>query len=240
MDGTNTPTVNTGDSNALRGTGLTGGSGGAVGSVTGVVDTVTGLVEGISDIYWAKKNYDQQKKILDWNKKTQKNIWAREDNAVLRRVLDLRRAGLSPTLAAGSAASAGPAVSVNAPQYDSPNSMSGVALRYLSAVSMKEQIDKTVTENRYIQMQREKAEAEKFNVMAKTAKELHDLKLMKDDGMPSIPSIVGKAARDINGLLRNSSGAKYLEKKFNQGSSWIEEMLDKIYLKEMGKSRPKN
>lgn len=42
--------------------------------------------------------------------------WDREDNAVQRRVADLRRAGLSPVLAAGQPAQAGPAMRIDATQ----------------------------------------------------------------------------------------------------------------------------
>ncbi len=61
-------------------------------------------------------NYQLQKDELAYQKDLQKIMFAREDNAVQRRVNDLKAAGLSPTLAAGSAASAGSVVSTTAPQ----------------------------------------------------------------------------------------------------------------------------
>lgn len=61
-------------------------------------------------------NYNMQKDELAYQKDLQKLMFAREDNAVQRRVNDLKAAGLSPTLAAGSSASAGPVVSTQTPQ----------------------------------------------------------------------------------------------------------------------------
>lgn len=74
-------------------------------------------VKGVKDsIKTNDLNYKLQKDELAYQKDLQKIMFSREDNAVQRRVNDLKAAGLSPTLAAGSAASAGSVVSTTAPQ----------------------------------------------------------------------------------------------------------------------------
>ncbi len=84
-----------------------------VSSVVNAWATVKGVKDSIktNDL-----NYQLQKDELAYQKDLQKIMFAREDNAVQRRVADLKSAGLSPTLAAGSAASAGSVVSTTAPQ----------------------------------------------------------------------------------------------------------------------------
>ena len=80
--------------------------GSAWASVKGVYDN-----KQVNDL-----NFQLQKENLAYQKDLQKIMFAREDNAVQRRVNDLRKAGLSPTLAAGSAAGAGSVISTSAPQ----------------------------------------------------------------------------------------------------------------------------
>lgn len=87
-----------------------------LGDITTVGSTLAGTVDSIIN---NKKNFDLQKENLAYQKDLQKEIFAREDNAVQRRVNDLIKAGLSPTLAAGSSANAGSVVSTSAPQRKS-------------------------------------------------------------------------------------------------------------------------
>ncbi len=64
-------------------------------------------------------NYQLQKENLAYQKSLQNTIFQREDTAVARRMADLKNAGLSATLAAGSAAQAGQAISTKAPEKQS-------------------------------------------------------------------------------------------------------------------------
>lgn len=84
-----------------------------LGDITSVGSTLAGTVDSFLT---NRQNLDLQKQNLAYQKDLQKEIFAREDNAVQRRVADLKAAGLSPTLAAGSSAGAGSVVSTSAPQ----------------------------------------------------------------------------------------------------------------------------
>lgn len=84
-----------------------------LGGLANVGSTLAGTVDAIKT---NKQNFELQKDNLAYQKDLQNKIFAREDNAVQRRVNDLIKAGLSPTLAAGSSAGAGSVVSTSAPQ----------------------------------------------------------------------------------------------------------------------------
>lgn len=90
-----------------------------MGILSGLVNagaTVAGVADSIKT---NERNYNLQVENLAYQKDLQNRIFEREDNAVQRRVADLVSAGLSPTLAAGSAAGAGSVVSTSAPQKKS-------------------------------------------------------------------------------------------------------------------------
>ncbi len=88
-----------------------------IGSVLGGLGTgVSSIIGAVDNAKTNDLNYQLQKDELAYQKDLQKIMFAREDNAVQRRVNDLKAAGLSPTLAAGSSAGAGSVVSTTAPQ----------------------------------------------------------------------------------------------------------------------------
>jgi len=83
-----------------------------------MLDAISGLINTVWGNINAGRNLELQGQQLDYQKAMQQNAWAREDNAVQRRVADLKAAGLSPVLAAGSAAQSSGPIQVTTPQRD--------------------------------------------------------------------------------------------------------------------------
>ena len=96
-------------------------------------------------------NYKAQQDNLAWQKDVQRDIFAREDTSIARRVADLNASGLSPVLAAGQGAGTGGVVSTNAPQLDLPDT----SLMALNMLKQEADISKTRAEQEYIELQKQ-------------------------------------------------------------------------------------
>lgn len=83
-------------------------------SILGAASGITGLAEGVYNFGLERDKYNSSRSDWIFNVSQIAENRAREDNAVQRRVADLKAAGLSPVLAAGSAASSQP---ISTPSY---------------------------------------------------------------------------------------------------------------------------
>lgn len=127
--------------------------------VLDVVGDIIGIGADVSNSIFQWQNYDYQRRM-------QRKAWEREDTAVSRRVADLRAAGLSPTLAAGSAAASSAASILRPPQVNLENTLAALNMRAVKAQISKTEADTRLTE----------AQAEGQGVANRYAKYMNPLK----------------------------------------------------------------
>lgn len=176
---------------------------GTAGDITGGIGSIAGAVSGIinSALSYdaAMKNLEEQKRMNDYYKSLQNTIFSREDSATYRRVMDLKASGLSPVLAAGAAAGTGQAIMLNTPQHQAPQlpDMANAAQLAMAAMKMKADISATQAQEKLLKQQAAASDAQKNLTDVTTAIKYHDYKIMKDTGMSSSPTTVGKWIQEI-------------------------------------------
>lgn len=196
-----------------------------LGAITGAVGALGGLIQG-------GLNYDLQKKQFEYQKQLQQQIFEREDNAVQRRANDMANAGLSKTLAAGGAASAGPVVQTQAPQLsgmDSVGDMSGAGLTDANTAVAKER-EKLVSEQVNTEQQQQKTLRANANLADSNAQKnrvdslvsLYNLGSSMSQGLR-----VGEKA-DMFSLLRGAINSAF--DPWKEEKSAFNELLDQFSL----------
>lgn len=199
-------------------------------------NNIVGSLPFVGANYWAGQNYQQQQQNLEWQQEAQRTTWAREDNAVQRRVADLKSAGLSPVLAAGSAAQSGPIVSTQAPQRQIQgtgimDTMSGV----MAMLTQKSQIDQMESQRNLLKMQSQKVGAEALESLSRieripseirrnmaqsvlsnasasdqlmsAAQRRHELSIAQRRGISQHPTQMGGMIRDFSDFIENAGNA---------------------------------
>lgn len=121
-----------------------------------IAEAAAGLVGGIFDA--GKTIYDiwSNQRDFDYQKNLQQEIFTREDNAVQRRMEDLKKAGLNPNLAAGSAAGAGAVVG----RSNTPGISGNPVGSALDMAQHVQQLRAQRTENEILKNQKDKSAAD--------------------------------------------------------------------------------
>lgn len=148
-------------------------------------------------------NYRNEKANQKYLRGIQQEEWNREDSAVQRRVADLQKAGLSPVLAAGSGASAGPVVQTQAPRMEKID-LGNIPADIMALLRGNQEIAQSQAQTDLIQLQKDKVKADTEGQKIDNAKNWRDFQIDKEAGMPSNATSFSKTLRDMASVFTKS------------------------------------
>ncbi len=166
-----------------------GGIGSIGGIGVGIANAVNQQNAHKDQVALSEKNLNFQKEQYSYQKNLQKQVFAREDNSMVRRVNDLKNAGLSPVLATGSGAGAGGVVSTTAPQQN----MDHVTSAEKKANAMSNALQSAMIGNQLLQ---QKADISKTQAQTELTK-LQQTKLLKDTDTVDISNAYQREANPL-------------------------------------------
>lgn len=144
----------------------------AIGTGAGILGAAAiggaaGLMRGIGDLSMSSRNQQFQRDSMATNLTLQKIAWGREDNAVQRRMADLKKAGLSPTLAAGSAAGASGPIQIGS--QEAKKSGGSIAADVIQGALSMSQLSQTVASTALVKADTENRAETKDLIIAQQA-----------------------------------------------------------------------
>ena len=187
-------------------------------------------------------NFVLQSQQNDWQKNMQQEAWDRENNAIQRRVADLKAAGLSPVLAAGQGASSSNPISIMAPQIDtSPiadatQKLSQAAQAELSLSQQKAQIAQTEAQTAAIKQQQDKTALEMAFMASNNPLQLKLAQQQFDFNNAFQPQQIQKAIYENKGLAFSQANAILDNKLKSIQVSQADQNLINSHLDEVSKA----
>lgn len=150
---------------------------------------VTGGLSSLANFGLGLANYNYQKDL-------QNKMFRREDTSIARRVHDLKASGLSPVLAAGQGASAGPVVSTRAPEI---NGLNQIPENIINLMSMEKDFAVKDEQIKLLKTQ------QGLNNVNRKIKDL-DYYYYDETGVSPNSSAFGKAFRDVVSIYSKFKG----------------------------------